>query len=285
VLWFYGQSGNAVGINERMWVELEDTSSNAGVAIYDEDPNDVTEAEWHEWNIDLALFDACGVSLANVDKLHIGFGNYYRSGQGKAGGSGTVYFEDIGVWPQRCVPKYASIADFTDNCIVDGYDLELMSEDWLMPDYNTLGYTGTLKGFPPPGDPNYDAGWVTGKIGTGALHLNLDDPCDTNPFDQGDDYVEIPPLNLNSNTVTFTTWAKSSGIQRDDGGLFFCSFRDDGDGVDTTTESGFVLGLGGDNWLNYNWANDGKTYAFDPMPDFNLPDDVWTFCALTIAPP
>jgi hypothetical protein len=158
-----------------------------------------------------------------------------------------------------------------------------MSEDLLTPDYNTLGYMGTLKGFPPPGDANEDTQWVTGKIGTGALHLNLDDPCDTNPFDQGDDYVEIPPLNLNSNTVTFTTWANSSGIQRDDGGLFFCSYQDDGDGVDAT-QSGFVLGLGGDNWLNYNWANSNKTYAWDPMPDFNLPNHSWTFCALTIAP-
>ncbi len=279
VLYFYGQSGNDATNLDVMWVELEDTSSNSGYVLYDEDPNDVKEAEWHEWNIDLAIFDACGVSLANVDRVHIGFGSAAKVGVNKAGGSGTVWFDDVQVWPQRCVPKYAAVADFTDNCIVDGYDLEIMVEDWLMTDYNTLGYTSALKGFPPPGDPNYDLAWVTGKIGTGALHLNLDDPCETEVFN-GDDYVKIPPLNLNSNTVTFTTWAKSSSIQRDDGGLFFCSHLDDGPG---TTQSGFVLGLGGDNWLNYNWSNDQPTYSWDPQPDFNLPNHEWTFCALTIA--
>ncbi|UCC22264.1 MAG: LamG domain-containing protein, partial [Planctomycetota bacterium] len=226
---------------------------------------------------------ACGVSLTNLDKVHLGFGNFWRTGQAEKGGSGTVYFDNIQVWPQRCIAAHASIADFTDDCIVDGYDLETMMEDWLMRDYNTLGYMGTLKGFPPGGDPNYDLAWVSGKIGTGALYFNLDDPDPNNPFDQGDDYVEIPPLNLNSNTVTFTVWAKRNGIQRDDGGLFFCSFRDDGDGVDAT-ESGFVLGLGGDNWLNYNWNNEQGTYSWDPEPDFDLPDNQWAFCALTIAP-
>jgi hypothetical protein len=236
-------------------------------------------AEWQEWNVDLAIFDACGVSLANVDKVHIGFGGADKVGVNKAGGTGDVYFDDIQVWPQRCVPSEASIADFTDNCIVDGYDLEIMAEDWLMRDYNTLGYTGTLKNFPPLGDPNYDLAWVSGKIGTGALHFNLDDHNEYQVA-AGDDYVEIPPLNLNSNTVSFTVWANSKSLQRDDGGLFFCSYLDDGPG---TTQSGFVLGLGGDNWLNYNWTNNVKTYGWDPQPDFNLPNHSWTFCALTIA--
>jgi hypothetical protein len=280
VLYFYGSSGNSATENDKMWFELEDTSSNTGVAVYDGDPNDVKEAEWHEWNIDLSLFDACGVSLQNVDKVHFGFGNYYRTGQAKAGGSGTVYFDDIQVWPQRCVPKYASIADFSDNCIVDGYDLEVMSEDWLMRDYNTLGYTGTLKNFPPLGDPNYDNCWISGPNG-GALYLNADNPDPCDPFPPGDDYVEIPPLNLNSNTVSFTLWAKSMGLQRDDGGLFFCSYRDDGPG---TTESGFVLGLTQTNSLNYNWQNAVKTYGWDPDPVMVLPTNQWAFCALTVAP-
>jgi hypothetical protein len=44
VLYFYGQSGNSATANDKMWVELEDTSSNTGVSIYDGDPNDVKEA-------------------------------------------------------------------------------------------------------------------------------------------------------------------------------------------------------------------------------------------------
>jgi hypothetical protein len=280
VLYFYGKSGNSATENDKMWVELEDTSSNTGVVIYDGDPNDVKEAEWHEWNIDLGIFDACGVSLAHVDRVHFGFGNYYRTGQSKDGGAGTVWFDNIQVWPQRCVPVKASIADFSDNCIVDGYDLEIMSQDWLMTDYNTLGYTGTLTGFPPPGDANYDNCWVSGPNG-GALYLNADDPDPCDPYAQGDDYVKIPPLELNSNTVSFTLWAKRHGIQRDDSGLFFCSYRDDGPG---TTESGFVIGLNNvTNQLCYNWQNSNKTYNWNPDPAMILPNDAWAFCALTIS--
>jgi hypothetical protein len=285
VLYFYGQEDNSATVNDKMWVELEDTSSNTGVVIYDGDPNDVKEASWHEWNIDLGIFDACGVSLTNLDKVHFGFGNFYRTGQAEEGGSGTVWFDDIQVWPQRCVPVKASVADFTDDCIVDGYDLETMIEDWLMRDYNTLGYMGTLKGFPPAGDPNYDLAWVSGKIGTGALLFggaHEFDPLSNN--NDSDDYVEVPPLNLNTNAMSITLWAKRSigGDQDDDGGLFFCSFRDDGPG---TTESGFVIGLNNrDNWLNYNWNNESGAYNWSPEPDFNLPEGQWAFCALTIAP-
>ncbi|UCC22343.1 MAG: LamG domain-containing protein [Planctomycetota bacterium] len=138
VLYFYGQSGNSATANDKMWVELEDTSSNTGAMIYNGDPNDVKLEQWTEWNIDLADANFSSVSLTNVDKVHIGFGNYYRTGQAKAGGSGTVYFDDIVVWQQRCVPKYASVADFSDDCVVDGYDLEIMSDDWLVHDYNVL---------------------------------------------------------------------------------------------------------------------------------------------------
>jgi hypothetical protein len=141
---------------------------------------------------------------------------------------------------------------------------------------------GTLKNFPGPSDPNYDYCWVTGKVDSGALYFNLGvgDPCD--PFDQGDDYVEIPPLNLNSNTVTFTMWAKRYGLQRDDGGLFFCSWRDDGPG---TTESGIIMGNAfiPENCVGYNWQNDMNTYKWNPGFG-ELPNDEWAFVALTISP-
>jgi hypothetical protein len=286
VLYFYGDSTNKNVAGRQLWVELGDTSSNTGYVLYGGDANDVNTERWHEWNIDLADFNSAGVSLANLDSIKVGAGGTARTGQSSKGKAlSTVYFDDVQLWPQRCLSSAAlAAADFTGDCFVDGYDLEIMARDWLMVDYNVTGLTGILMGFPPPGDANYDLAWVTGKIGTGALHLNLDDPCDTNPFDQGDDYVKIPPMNINSNTMSFTVWANSSGIQRDDGGLFFCSYLDDPHPNNTDfTQSGFVLGLGGDNWLNYNWQNDNKTYSWDPVPDFNLPNHSWTFCALTIA--
>ncbi|MHC4069371.1 MAG: FG-GAP repeat protein [Planctomycetota bacterium] len=95
VLWFYGQTGNSATPNDIMWVQLDDTSSNAGVVLYDGDANDVAVEGWHQWSIDLSLFDASGVSLTNVDKIHIGFGGYNQTGQMAVGGRGTVYFDDI----------------------------------------------------------------------------------------------------------------------------------------------------------------------------------------------
>jgi len=133
VLYFYGQAGNSATANDRMWVELEDTSSNAGVALYDGDPNDVQLEQWNEWNIDMAIFDACGVSLPNIDKIHIGFGGP-PIGQSKAGGSGTLYFDDIRLWAPRCVPAYVS-GDVTGDCIIDGYDIDAMGADWLVSDF------------------------------------------------------------------------------------------------------------------------------------------------------
>jgi hypothetical protein len=282
LLYFRGSAGNSV---EKMWVELEDTSSNAGYVLYDGDANDITLESWHEWNVDLGIIDACGVTLSSLDNIKVGVGGYARTGQTtRSSSTSYVYFDDIEVWPARCLPKYASIVDFTDDCVVDGYDLETMAEDWMMTDYNTLGYMGTLKRFPGPTDPNYDLCWVAGKVDAGGLYFNLDDPDPNNPFDQpeGGDYVEIPPLNLNSNTVTFTLWVKRHGIQRDDGGLFFCSWRDDGPG---TTESGIMMGNAfiDENCIGYNWQNDMDTYQWDPAFG-ELPNDEWAFVALTMSP-
>ena len=133
-LFFYGDPDNSATENDRMWVELEDTSSNTGVVIYNGDPNDVKETTWHQWHIDLAIFDACGVSLPNIDKVHIGFGGS-QGGQSSAGGSGTVHFDDLRLRPPYCRSGLV-ISDITGDCVTDELDLRLMAGDWLEYDYN-----------------------------------------------------------------------------------------------------------------------------------------------------
>jgi len=305
VLNFYGRTGNGQEIetgyhinNDQMYVAVEDGSANVGIVKYYDtakgyDMNAIQEASWHEWNIDLE--DPClsAVDMNNVVRVYIGFGGTEKTGQSGPGAGkktakyDTVWFDDIALWPIRCVPAFTTVTDFTDDCVVDEQDLEVMTDDWLLTDYSTFGYNGTLKGFPDdPCDPNYNLCWVTGTVDSNtALYLNLDDPDPNVGGDNGDDYVEIPPLNLNTNTMSITVWVKRKGLQRDDGGIFFCSYRDDGDGIDET-ESGFVTGggaMGADNSLHYNWQNSNKTYGWDPVLD-PLPNDEWTFCALTIAP-
>lgn len=124
VLYFYGEPCNPA--NVPMYVKLSD-DSNEGMVTYGddgEDPNDLCVAEWHEWNIDLALFDACGVDLTNVTAMTIGFGD--------GSGSGTVYFDDIRLYPPRCVPSLAKpVGDFTNDCTVNFEDFAKLSRYWL----------------------------------------------------------------------------------------------------------------------------------------------------------
>ncbi|UCC23533.1 MAG: hypothetical protein JSW23_05640, partial [Planctomycetota bacterium] len=125
VLYFYGDSSdNSVTENDRMYVAVEDEDGNVGTVAYDGDANDVNEQEWHEWNIDLQLFTDEGVDLTHVAKLYIGFGGP-RVGQTTPSGDGLVYFNDIKLYPPRCVPEKA-IADITGDCVVGTEDLDLM---------------------------------------------------------------------------------------------------------------------------------------------------------------
>jgi len=137
-----------------MYVELA-TGGAAAVVEYDGDMNHIKEAFWHEWNIELQDFNDGGVTLSNVDKVYIGFGGNAKTGQ-TADGAGmdwgvgdTVYFDDIQLHPPRCIPSVSlSYGDTTGpysggedpgptdgDCIIDSWDVLLMSEDWLVTDY------------------------------------------------------------------------------------------------------------------------------------------------------
>jgi hypothetical protein len=259
-----------------MWVELEDTSSNSGVSIYDGEPGDVNEPDWHEWNVDLAAFDACGVSLTDVDRIHIGFGGP-RGEQGKAaGGTGTVYFDDIEIWPVRCVPAHSyPSGDLTEDCLIDLYDVEVMADDWLVGDFNTIGFDGTLKNYDDP-----DSAWTTDAHDGEALQIvpapnDLVTHCATSK--QELPYVEIPPLYLNSNTVTFTAWVKRDGDQCDwmEGIIFQ---RD----PDTTAGLCFGNKEATKNDLAFNWDDLQASWGWDS--GLTTPNLQWFFAALVVSP-
>jgi len=136
VLHFYGDPDNSITENDKMYVAVEDRDSNVGIVLYDGDATDVNEQQWHEWNVDMQEFDDQGVDLTDVAKLYIGFGGP-RTGQTAAGDRGTVYFNDISIYPSRCVPDKA-LADIDGDCIVRMEDLELMAKDWLEYDYDVV---------------------------------------------------------------------------------------------------------------------------------------------------
>ncbi len=87
-IWFIGSSANAA---ETMYVAL-----NGSAVVTHDNPNASQIGIWTEWNIDLQAFADLGVNLANVNTIALGFGNRNNP---LAGGSGTMYFDDIRLYP------------------------------------------------------------------------------------------------------------------------------------------------------------------------------------------
>ena len=81
-LWFRGSSANSA---ERMFVAL------GNAVVYHDDPAATQISGWNEWVIDLQAF--AGVDLANVNTITIGIGT--KGSPAAAGGTGTMYFDDI----------------------------------------------------------------------------------------------------------------------------------------------------------------------------------------------
>ncbi len=85
---------------ERMYVSVSNAGGNP-VVVYHPDPAATQIADWTEWNIDQQEFANQGINLANVDKLAIGFGDKNNP---QAGGTGTMYFDDIRLYRPRPQP-------------------------------------------------------------------------------------------------------------------------------------------------------------------------------------
>ena len=88
-LWFHGDPANAA---EPLYVVVSNTG---GVPAFVAHPNlaAATLDTWTEWRIPLQTLSDQGINLMNVNKLAIGLG--IKSGVTGAGGSGTIYIDDI----------------------------------------------------------------------------------------------------------------------------------------------------------------------------------------------
>jgi len=293
-LYMRGDPCSVINSNEEAWpwVELEDTSSNSGYVLYPaDDIADILDDSWHEWHIDLSIIDACGVTLSAIDRFTIGIGGP-KAGQSKAGTKNTNYmwFDDIELWPPYCRTELIA-TDFTGDCITDGLDLAVMAADWLLSDGlvvsappadapkvwyrfdegggGTINNDGSLGSsyngiFPgAPNNPTWDS--------DGAPAVDACDPNYSMSFDGGD-FVEIPVLNLNTNTATISAWVKRAGDQPDWAGIVFCR------GDNTTSGIGFRDGLKTSHNLSYHW--DGWWWWYDA--GLTIPDGQWTFTSLVV---
>ncbi len=116
---------------ESMYVILQDGDSNA--IVYHDDPNVTQTLDWTEWRIDLN--DFTDVNLANVQRMYIGFGDW---GVPTQSGSGTVYIDDIRLYPADCylaeLPDWPAHVDLVPDCSIDYLDLDVLVDSWLQSD-------------------------------------------------------------------------------------------------------------------------------------------------------
>jgi len=87
-IWFRGNSDNAA---ETLYIAL-----NGSAVVNHDNSNAAQTGSWTEWSIPLQAFADQGVNLANVNTIALGIGNRNNP---VAGGSGTMYFDDIRLYP------------------------------------------------------------------------------------------------------------------------------------------------------------------------------------------
>ena len=121
-LWFRGRGVDPNTSDHRMYVAVEDASGNAGTIEHDDFDALVAE-QWTNWNIDLHQLRDSGVDLTKISKFTLSL-----SGTGRPG---TVYFDDIKLFPPRCLEQLDSPGDFNKDCVVDAADLNVVAADWL----------------------------------------------------------------------------------------------------------------------------------------------------------
>ena len=90
--WLNQDVGIASNDAEPLYVAVSN-STGAAVVVAHADPTAATISAWTEWVIPLQTFADQGINLADVDKIAIGLGT--RGDATAAGGSGTMYFDDI----------------------------------------------------------------------------------------------------------------------------------------------------------------------------------------------
>ncbi len=278
-LWFYGDPLNSI---EPMWVQLTDASNNKFKVLYgayaDEAASDVNEASWHEWLIDLA--DFTGVTVSNVKSIAIGIGNE----GGPAGGSGTLYFDDIRLYTPQCVLTRRS-ADFAaldyapeasgGDCVINARELEVMTRDWLltdtlipaeplpgssnlmlhykfemnMLDSSTNGLNGTAGGFPT---------YELRTAGDNAIVL------------AGSDYVNCgnpPQLDFSTGNWTIAAWIKP--IATTDQRMIYCKGGDDTGGIR------YMLTLAETNDHRMTVTTDDNVDKYQRHGDIRVDDGEW----------
>jgi len=122
--------GNAENADQPIYLKLTDATHTGTVTC----PSGAfQDADWQLWRINLADAALSSVNKAAVTSITIGIGD------GEASGQLEDWYEydflnvdDIAIYPSVCVAEFGPPCDVTGDCAVDGKDLKVMSEDWLV---------------------------------------------------------------------------------------------------------------------------------------------------------
>jgi hypothetical protein len=122
-----------------LYVTLQDnnnvgSSDSNKATVTHTDPNVVLQNTWQAWDIALNDFKVVNpaLNLAKIKKITLGVGSATPNG------TGTLYFDDIRLYPPRCMPN--KTGDFNGDCFIDYDDLQILANNWLS----------------SPADPNID---------------------------------------------------------------------------------------------------------------------------------
>ena len=96
--WITQDIGIASNAAEPLYVAVSNTTGAPAIVAHD-DPAAATIDAWTEWVVPLQAFSDKGINLTDVDSIAIGLGT--NSGVPSAGGSGTMFFDDIRLYRPR----------------------------------------------------------------------------------------------------------------------------------------------------------------------------------------
>jgi hypothetical protein len=115
-----------------MYVQLENPRDGSYPRVFtDADVVDLKSAEWQEINFKLSDF---GADLDEISKIIIKL-------KPEKWQKMTVFFDDIRLYPSRCVASYGPYADLTADCKVNNDDLRVLVGEWLLqPGFPGLRY-------------------------------------------------------------------------------------------------------------------------------------------------
>ncbi len=222
-IWTNQDIGIQSNAPERMYVMIKDGAGQMAT-VYNPNLNAANVTAWTQWGqygqgIALSEFTAVNPSLnlANIDSISLGLGT--RGNTTQPGGSGLMFIDDIGLYKPRCVYQLVKpVNDYSNNCVVDMPDLEILTDNWLKSNWqvtpetpSTTGLVGYYRlennaqdssGQGHHGDANNAPTYVAGQTGQGMM------------FNGSNQYVDLGTWDPSAGTgqLTVALWANWNGL-------------------------------------------------------------------------